>query len=198
MEIAMRRKKTSIILEITDESALGLRGRQSVRTTFKLSERAISALSILAGQMGIKQKSLFDHLMDDVPALKAIAREFETFPEKEQRVTKTFVISRKTLEILETVSAQYQTPRDALVEYSIQRILPLVEREKARHRKRVEIESQLAEHVRQGAGLLRQAVEELGEDDPVVQEMYSMLRSNDLAYKRIRDYVQKGKKVEEF
>lgn len=194
----MRSKKTSIILEITDESALGLRGRQSVRTTFKLSEKAINALSILAGQMGIKQKSLFDHLMDDTPALKTIAREFETFPEKEQRVTKTFVISRRTLEILEAISAQYNTPRDALVEFSIQRILPLVEREKKRHRKRVEIEAQLAEHIRQSARLLQQAVNELGEEDPVVQEMYAMLRSNDLAYKRIRAYVEKGKKIEEF
>ena len=194
----MRRKKTSIILEITDESALGMRGRQSVRTSFKLSERAITALSILAGQMGIKQKSLFDHLMDDIHALKTIAREFETFPEKDHRVTKTFVISRKTLEILEAISVQYNTPRDALVEFSIQRILPLIEREKARHRKRVEIETQLAEHVRQSARLLRDAVEELGEEDPIVQEMYSMLRSNDLVYKRIRAYVEKGKKIEEF
>ncbi len=175
-----------------------MRGRQSVRTTFKLSERAITALSILAGQMGIKQKSLFDHLMDDIHALKTIAREFENFPKKDRRVTKTFVISRKTLEILEAISAQYNTPRDALVEFSIQRILPLVEREKARHRKRVEIETHLAEHVRQSARLLRDAVEALGEEDPIVQEMYSMLRSNDLIYKRIRAYVEKGKKIEEF
>lgn len=148
--------------------------------------------------MGIKQKSLFDHLMGDIPALKTIASEFEMFPKQEQRVTKTFVISRNTLEILEAISAQYDTPRDALVEFSIQRILPLVEREKKKHRKRVELETQLAEHVRQSARLLKSAVEELGEDDPVVQEMYSMLRSNDLAHKRIRAYIEKGKKIEEF
>ena len=46
-----------------------LRGKQSVRATFKLSPRAISAISVMALHLGIKQKSLFDHLMDDEAAL---------------------------------------------------------------------------------------------------------------------------------
>ena len=41
-----------------------LRGRQSVRATFKLSEGCIEAISIVAAHLGIKQKSLFDHLGD--------------------------------------------------------------------------------------------------------------------------------------
>jgi len=60
------KRKSLIQLEITEETSADLRGRQSVRTTFKLSERSIDALSILAGQLGIKQKSLFDHLIDIV------------------------------------------------------------------------------------------------------------------------------------
>jgi endonuclease/exonuclease/phosphatase family metal-dependent hydrolase len=44
-------------------SSSDLRGRQSVRATFKLSVRAIDALSIVAAHLGIKQKSLFDHLI---------------------------------------------------------------------------------------------------------------------------------------
>ena len=42
-----------------------LRGRQSVRATFKLSEGCIEAISIVAAHLGIKQKSLFDHLVED-------------------------------------------------------------------------------------------------------------------------------------
>jgi hypothetical protein len=109
--------KTKIVSwEYTEETTASLRGRQSVRTTFKLSERAIDALSLLAGQLGIKQKSLFDHLIEDVQVLSKIAQEFEDFSTRSSRIAKTYVISRRTLDNLEKISSQYNTPRDALVE----------------------------------------------------------------------------------
>ena len=54
-----------------------LRGRQSVRATFKLSAICIDAISIVAGQLGIKQKSLFDHLFQDAASLRDIARKLK-------------------------------------------------------------------------------------------------------------------------
>ena len=45
-------------------TTLDLRGRQSVRATFRLSEACIDAISILSAQLGIKQKSIFDHLLE--------------------------------------------------------------------------------------------------------------------------------------
>ena len=59
-------------------SSADLRGKQSVRATFKLSARAIEAMSIVAVHLGIKQKSLFDHLIEDMQSLKLIAREVES------------------------------------------------------------------------------------------------------------------------
>jgi len=47
---------------VSKTSALDLKGRQSVRATFRLSEDCINAISILSAQLGIKQKSVFDHL----------------------------------------------------------------------------------------------------------------------------------------
>ena len=55
-------------------SSIELKGRQSVRATFRLSERAIDAISIVAVHLGIKQKSLFDHLMEDISSMNLIAR----------------------------------------------------------------------------------------------------------------------------
>jgi len=49
-------------LLLPEPTSAELRGRQSVRATFRLSERAIDALSIVSVHLGIKQKSLFDHL----------------------------------------------------------------------------------------------------------------------------------------
>jgi len=84
-------------------SVADLMGKQSVRATFKLSAECINAISILSAQLGIKQKSLFDHLMEDSDLLASIARQAD--PDKlqrESRIQKTFVISRKSLSILRT------------------------------------------------------------------------------------------------
>ena len=48
-------------ISVPRPTTLELRGRQSVRATFRLSEACIDAISILSAQLGIKQKSIFDH-----------------------------------------------------------------------------------------------------------------------------------------
>jgi hypothetical protein len=187
-----------IHLEYSDEIAADLIGRQSVRTTFKLSERSIDALSLLAGQLGIKQKSLFDHLIEDIQALQMIAREFENVGQRTQRVPKTYVISRKTLENLERVSEEYNTPRDALVEYSIERILPLLLREKEKHTKRKVLLDDLRHYLRLGSELLKQAESELGQGDPVFQEILTMVRAVDGCSQAVEQSVARGSRIENF
>jgi hypothetical protein len=192
------KRKPLIRLEITEETTADLRGRQSVRTTFKLTERSIDALSILAGQLGIKQKSLFDHLVQDDRALKAIARDFDEFSSRRQRVAKTYVVSRKSLESLERVSMQYDTPRDALVEYSIERILPLLAREKEKHKKRKLLLEELHDYLQNGTNLLQQAKDDLGQDDPVFLELLNMMRVVNNCCRGVEQSVTKGNKIENF
>ena len=145
-----------------------LRGRQSVRATFKLSARAIEAMSIVSVHLGIKQKSLFDHLIEDAQSLSHIAREIESEKFRRlSRIQKTFVISRRTLSSLDEISKQFQAPRDALVEYSIQRLLPVIAQERERHRRRKEILNDMDEHLADGLKILRKSKSLLGEDDPV-------------------------------
>jgi hypothetical protein len=154
--------KSLIQLEFHDDSVHDLRGRQSVRTTFKLTERSIHALSILAGQLGIRQKSLFDYLIDDIQALRLIAEKVKQLEAGEQRVAKTYVISRKTLENLEQISTSCNTPRDVLVEFSIERILPLIRREKEKHVRRKQFLAEIEAYLRQGGEMLRRAEADLG------------------------------------
>lgn len=191
-------RKTMIQFDFSDDPTADLRGRQSVRTTFKLSERSIDALSILAGQLGIKQKSLFDHLIEDTSALKMIAREFEEFSGRTQRVAKTYVVSRKSLENLEKVSVQYNTPRDALVEYSIERILPLLTREREKHEHRKKLLSELRKYLGTGLNMLEKAETELDRDDPAFRELLAMVRAVNSCCDRIDVCVEKGNKIEEF
>ncbi len=192
------KKKTLLHLQFTEESTADLRGRQSVRTTFKLSERAIEALSILAGQLGIKQKSLFDHLIEDTQALKLIAGEVEGFGNRMHRVAKTYVVSRKTLENLERVSVQYDTPRDALVEYSIERILPLLAREKEKHAQRKQLLGEMRAYFQKGTEILGKAENNLGQDDPIFLELFNMMRVVKHCCQCLESSVEKGRKIERF
>lgn len=190
--------KPLIQLEFHDDSVHDLRGRQSVRTTFKLTERSIHALSILAGQLGIRQKSLFDYLIDDIHALRLIAEKVKQLEAGEQRVAKTYVISRKTLENLEQISTSCNTPRDVLVEFSIERILPLIRREKEKHARRKQFLAEIEAYLRQGGEMLRRAEADLGQDDPVYRQMLAMLRAVDSSHAVIEGFVERGRKMENF
>ncbi len=186
-------------ISVPRPSSSDLRGRQSVRATFKLTEKSIDAISIVATHLGIKQKSLFDHLIDDIRSLNVIAREiqsdrFSTL----NRIQKTFVLSRKTLSCLEEASKNYDAPRDALVEYSIQRLLPVIAEEREKHRKRKEILGEIDEYLKQGEKILKKSRELLGEDDPVYDRFETAMAVSQNAYRSIESYVEKGRIIENF
>jgi hypothetical protein len=180
-------------------SAEDLRGRQSVRATFKLSSRAIDALSIVAVHLGIKQKSLFDQLIEDAGLLSHIAQEIESddFSSLE-RVQKTYVISRKTLRSLEDISRQFDAPRDALVEYSIQRLLPVIAREREKHQKRKEILQDINTYVEEGLKLLNKTRDLLGENDPVYTKLEAAMGACLHARENIDQFVERCEIIEEF
>ncbi|MCP4625225.1 MAG: hypothetical protein GY850_17140 [bacterium] len=176
-----------------------LRGRQSVRATFKLSPRAIEAMSIVSVHLGIKQKSLFDHLIEDVQSLSHIAREIESEKFRTlSRKQKTFVISRRTLSCLDDISKRFQAPRDALVEYSIQRLLPLIDQERERHRRRKEILNDMNEYLADGLKIFKKSRSLLGEDDPVFIWLASGIKSLMNAQTNVNAFVEKGEIIEEF
>jgi hypothetical protein len=196
-----KKRKTSLFEEITlpFPSSADLRGRQSVRATFKLSPRAIDVLSIVATQLGIKQKSLFDHLIEDAKSLNVIANEIEdeAFGALE-RIQKTFVVSRRTLSCLEQTSRQFNAPRDALVEYSIQRLLPVIAKERERHRKRKEVLNDINAHLEQGLKILQKARSLLSEEDPVYARFESAMHGLVNAQAHIDDFVRRGSVIEDF
>ena len=186
-------------ISLPEPSSSDLRGRQSVRATFKLSEKAIDALSIVSIHLGIKQKSLFDHLIEDTKALTFIAQEVRS--EKlvlPNRVQKTYVLSRKTLSCLDRACKNFGTPRDTLVEYSIQRLLPLITLEREKHRKRKAILGELSEYLKQGGRILKKTREILGEDDPVYDRLESAMAVLFNAHSSIVSSVEKGEIIEDF
>jgi len=176
-----------------------LRGRQSVRATFKLSEGCIEAISIVAAHLGIKQKSLFDHLVEDARTLKSIASEIQNIKLTQQgRIQKTFVISRRSLLSLENVSKNFNAPRDALVELSVQRLLPIIAKEREKHGKRKKMLNEIAKHLEEGERLLSYAKETFGVEDPIFQKLESVMTVYENAYHHIASFIEKGKIIEEF
>jgi predicted DNA-binding protein YlxM (UPF0122 family) len=180
-------------------SSIDLRGRQSVRATFKISAKAIDALSIVAVHLGIKQKSVFDHLIEDARSLRIIAREVdpETFSALE-RVQKTFVISRRTLRSLEQIARQFNTSRDALVELSIQRLLPIIYREQEKHEKRKKLLNKIDHFLDQGVQLHEELETDLGQDDVVTAAFRGAIEDLIAARSHIGAFIVKGQIIENF
>jgi hypothetical protein len=186
-------------LSVSKPSALDLRGRQSVRATFRLSEDCINAISILSAQLGIKQKSVFDHLMEDVQILKNMASELENSEfDRHARVQKTFVISRRSLTFLDAVSSTHNAPRDALVEYSVRRLLPIIAKERKKHEKRKELLTDISNHFEDGEELLSKAEELLGGEDLIVDKLQTAMAVYKNALDEIANFVDQGKIIEEF
>ena len=181
------------------ESILNLRGRQSVRATFKLSEKAIDAISIVSVHLGIKKKSLIDHLFEDNESLSLIAKEAQSDKfEQPNRIQKTYVLSRKTLSCLDRTSRSFDTPRDALVECSIKRLLPVIANERKKHLKRKEVLNEIKEFLKQGEKLLKKSRALLGDEDPVFGKFEGAMTILLNAHSDIEFFVEKGKVIEDF
>lgn len=183
----------------SESTMLNLRGKQSVRATFKLSQKAIDAIGLVAVHMGIKQKSLFDHIIEDMEALDRLAqtiqiRKFKKIPRRQ----KTYVISRKTIDALETISQTHGTPRDALVEYSIQKLESLIDAEKQLHEERKRLQEEVADHFRQGEQLYRKAVTILGEDDPFCRRIQRAVSACHKSQMELHEFLEKSKVLEAF
>ncbi len=197
--MALKKDKTEGRTDIPVPSTADLRGRQSVRATFKLTERAIDTISIVSVHLGIKQKSLFDHLIEDARTLDSIARQIEIGRFKElERTQKTFVLSRGTLIKLEAASALLDLPRDALVEYSIRRLKAIIEEEREKHGIRKRLLQEVREFVEAGRNLLADCRRQLGDEDPMTAAIEGAIRNCDIAGQSIENLVEKGKAIEKY
>ncbi|MCP3955020.1 MAG: hypothetical protein GY697_22795 [Desulfobacterales bacterium] len=186
-------------LSVPHPSSTELRGRQSVRATFKLTEKAIETISVLAVHLRIKQKSLFDHLIEDTGSLNTIAQDVNKVQFKTlDRVQKTYVLSRRTLSILDQISKHFATPRDAIVEYSVHRLLPVIEREKEKHRIRKKLLFELDDYCQNGLRLLKNAQHQLGADDPFCEKLETAVAGCGGSLRDLSDFVARCADIENY
>ena len=189
----------TIEISLPGTSTADLRGRQSVRATFKLTAKAIDAISVVSTHLGIKQKSLFDHLMQDSGSLDMIARKIQNDNFKiVDRVQKTYVLSRKTLSCLDSTAKKFDAPRDTLVEYSIQRLLPIIIRERETHKNRKKILHDLTEYLNHGYQILQKSQDLIGDDDPILEKIRSAVSTSENMVSDIKKFIQRCEIIEKF
>lgn len=183
----------------SQDTLSNLRGRQSVRATFKLTDTCIDAIGIISAQLGIKQKSLFDHLFSDTETLSTIAQKVRNARlHSANRVQKTFVISRSALVSLEEISKNFNAPRDALIEISIQRLMPMIAEQRKRHAKRKAILERVERHLAAGRKLLAEAYAELGEEELITDRLNAAMATYESAFKHMSAYIEKSEGIETF
>lgn len=180
-------------------SAEGLKGKQSVRATFRLPGQIIELLGIVATQLDLKQKSLFDQLIEDEDVLDKVAENaHEYMPGSKERRQKTFVLSKRSLQVLDRVARQRQISRDLLVEVSIQRLLPVMSAEQKKHKKRALIYQDMESHLDQGRKLLQKAGVLLGKEDRVYEMIKKIVDLCEEKVSELETIVEKGQSMERF
>ena len=177
-------------------SAKGLKGKQSVRTTFRLPAQIIDLLGVVASQLGLKQKSLFDQLIENKDVLSKVAENMHNFAfGSEERRSKTFVLSRKSLEVLDEVAQQKNISRDALVAVSIQRLLPVMTAEKEKNKKRAKIFDEMKNYLDQGEEILRKADKTLGAEDQVFRLLKKNINDFKEDISKVAEIINRGESI---
>jgi predicted DNA-binding protein YlxM (UPF0122 family) len=193
------RNPFSLEIDLPMASTAALQGRQSVRATFKLSAECIDALNIVATHMGIRQKALFDHLAEDRNLLHSIARELKGQPWGDQpSVQKTYVISRHTLSVLNRIAKKRDISRNALIELSVRRLMPIIAQQQQDYAERKKVLDQLKHHLAAGEKLKSRIDKLFGRDDVLRAEFTHVMESYANCVGNLERFMERGKMIEDF
>ncbi len=195
----MNKKKDQTALHDTQISLDDLRRKQSVRATFKLPQDVIDLLGLIAGQLGIKQKSLLDQLIEDKALLVRLAENNHQYlADEAARRQKTFVLSRSSLRAINDVAQKQKISRDALVEISIKRLLPVIESELEKHIIRKTLFKEMQNYLKTGEHLCEKARKLLGRDDALSDMLEKQVSLAERNISAVAAIIEKGMPMEDW
>ena len=145
--------------------------KQSVRTTFKLSDSSNNAIDWLIKKNNLKPKEIFDLMCSNESfvdvAIKTAKENSEVISTKQTR--KTFVISRGVLRLLNRYSKEHELSRDVIVENLISLFKMLLEMQaKAEKTKEEEAHKIISDFWSKAESLEDQLQALLGDDSPIL------------------------------
>ena len=180
-------------------TTLALKGKQSVRTSFKLSEACIQAINIVATQLGIKHRSLFDYLVEDIDSLESLAKEIVKIePSKSKGPQKSFIISRNTLKAIDSLCEKLKISRDTLIELSVRRLLPIIEKEMKSHQKRKELFEFVDKQYQESKKVLELIKKGVGTEDPAYKTYQATVAACKQVKNQFNEILSKGEIIEGF
>ncbi|MDR3630256.1 MAG: hypothetical protein P4L42_07960 [Desulfocapsaceae bacterium] len=168
-----------------------LKGRQSVRTTFKLPEKTINLLKISAKHLGIQQKTLLDQLIEDETILNILANEAQTHCRNDDDCRpKTFVLSRKALDLIDVMLDRYDISRDILVDLSITRLASYIESLSEKHDQRRSLLKEIDRYQQLLEELSNKAKATFKQDDPFRMKIEILTQTTQKSVWEIRKIVK--------
>ena len=171
-----------------------LKGKQSVRATFRLSDQMIDLLKVASTHLGVKQKSLIDELVQNRDTLDRVAHEAQDLKQETVvRRQKTFVLSRNALDLLDGISDKHNLSRDYLVELCISRLIPFVHSEQEKHNQRRALIKEIEQYSADGRKLLKKADKILGQNDRFRAKLEQIVNYTEQNVSELRKFVKEKK-----
>ena len=199
MKVNNNSGKANISLALPKMTSTALKGKQSVRTSFKLTEGCIQAISIVARLLGIKHRSLFDYLVEDADSLETLAKDIlNKEPTGKNGSQKSFIVSRETLQVIDGLCEKLKISRDTLIELSVRRLLPIIEKEMEVHRKRKKLFELVNNHYQEGRKVLDSIKKSVGAEDPAYQAYQATVAACKQGKKQFGEFISKGRVIEGF
>jgi hypothetical protein len=195
------KKNTGSYQDVSDLlTSTSLKKKQSVRATFRLPDEIINLLSIVASQLGLKQKSLLDQLVEDKAFLDRLVEKQIDAKDVERKDVrpKTFVVSRNSLYTLDNMAREKNIPRDLLVEISIRRLVPVLNSEHEKQAKRKRIHEDAEVFFLQGEKLLQKAARLLGKEDDYYILLKHTIETCKENARELKSIVDKGNAMDGF
>lgn len=182
--------------DLFEINASQLRGKQSVRATFRVSDQMIDLLKVAANHLEVQQKSLIDELVQNRETLDRMASESQNpEPQLADRRQKTFVLSRNTLTLLDDISERYDLSRDVLVELCISRLIPFVDQEQHKHTQRRQLLKDADQYLEKGRAIVQRAEEMLGPDDRFRVKLEEIVGDTERHMDQLRRLVKEKKSL---
>ena len=92
----------------------------------------------------------------------------------------------------------FNASRDILVEYSIQRLLPIISKERTKHETRKEFLVKIKKHFQQGEKILNDIEKRLGDDDPIINKFAMIMSSYETVRDNLEAFIDRSKGIERF
>ena len=100
--------------------------------------------------------------------------------------------------MLDHMAKRFNTPRDALVEYSILKLLPVIRQEQEKHENRKALLREIRSNLKDGLKILKKTAAELGEEDPVHTKLEAAMSAYTSSHQAIEAFVERCKIIEDF